>query len=103
MLLLVYTFTVYAGGFQQNQHGARAKAMGGAFTAVANDPSAIYWNGEGLTQLNGTQLMLGTHLLTPSSTFRGIAPSSAYSYMESQLFTPSHLFASHNFDNRLAI
>lgn len=103
VLLVVYTFTVYAGGFQQNQHGARAKAMGGAFTAVANDPSAIYWNGAGLTQLKGTHLMLGTHLLTPASTFRGIAPSTAYSYMESQMFTPTHLFASHKLDNRLAI
>ncbi len=103
VLLLVYTYTVYAGGFQQNQHGARAKAMGGAFTALANDPSAIYWNGAGLTQLNGTHLMLGTHLLTPASTFRGIAPSTAYSYMESQMFTPTHLFASHKLDNRLAI
>lgn len=102
-LLLTFTFQIYAGGFQQNQHGARAKAMGGAFTAVASDPSAIYWNGAGLTQLKGTHLMLGTHLLTPSSTFRGIAPSKEYSFMETQLFTPSHFFASHNFDNGLAI
>lgn len=103
VLLIVCAFQLYAGGFQQNQHGARAKAMGGAFTAVANDPSAIYWNGAGLTQLSGTRIMLGTHLLTPSSTFRGIAPSTGYSYMKSQLFTPSHFFASHNFDNGLAI
>lgn len=101
--LFAYTFMVYAGGFQQNQHGARAKALGGAFTGLANDPSAIYWNGAGLTQLKGTQIMLGTHLLTPSSTFRGIAPDKSYSYMETQLFTPSHFFGSHNFDNGLAI
>lgn len=103
VLFIVYSLQLYGGGFQQNQHGARAKAMGGAFTAVANDPSAIYWNGAGLTQLKGTQIMLGTHLLTPSSTFRGIFPSTDYSYMETQLFTPSHFFASHNFDNGLAI
>ncbi|MBS4035697.1 MAG: outer membrane protein transport protein [Ignavibacterium sp.] len=99
----VYSINVFAGGFQQNQHGARAKALGGAFTALANDPSAIYWNGAGLTQLSGTKLMLGTHLLFPASSFRGVAPSKQYSFMESQMFTPTHLFASHNFDNGLAI
>jgi len=28
--------------------GARASGMGGAFTAIADDPSAIYWNAAGL-------------------------------------------------------
>lgn len=33
--------------------GARAVAMGGAFTAVAGDPYAIYWNPAGLAALEG--------------------------------------------------
>lgn len=103
VVLFAFSNIVFAGGFQQNQHGARAKALGGAFTALANDPSAIYWNGAGLTQLSGTKVMLGTHLLFPATTFRGVAPSKDYSFMESQMFTPTHLFASHNFDNGLAI
>lgn len=32
--------------------GARAEAMGGAFTALADDPSALYWNPSGITQIN---------------------------------------------------
>ena len=40
--------TVFAGGFQINEHGARAMALGGAFTAIANDASAVYWNAAGL-------------------------------------------------------
>ncbi len=32
--------TKYAGSFMENGGGARALGMGGAFTAVANDPSA---------------------------------------------------------------
>lgn len=35
--------------------GARANAMGEAFTAVADDPSAIFWNPAGLTQLRSDQ------------------------------------------------
>lgn len=32
--------------------GARSLAMGGAFTALANDPSAIYWNAAGIAKMN---------------------------------------------------
>jgi len=36
--------------------GARATAMGGAFTAEANDISALYWNPAGISKLQGTEV-----------------------------------------------
>lgn len=36
--------------------GARANAMGEAFSAVADDPSAIFWNAAGMTQLDSDQV-----------------------------------------------
>lgn len=42
--------------------GARAIAMAGAFTAVADDASAIFWNPAGLTQLTTHQLFLSVDL-----------------------------------------
>ncbi len=36
--------------------GAKAGAMGQAFVSLANDPSALYWNPAGITQLQGTTL-----------------------------------------------
>ncbi|MCD6471559.1 PorV/PorQ family protein [Candidatus Aerophobetes bacterium] len=36
--------------------GARASAMGDAFSAIADDATSIYWNPAGLTQIEGTQL-----------------------------------------------
>ncbi len=38
--------------------GARAMGMGGAFAAVADDPSAAYWNPAGLTQLDVPTLLV---------------------------------------------
>jgi hypothetical protein len=37
--------------------GAKAKGMGGAFVGLADDPSAIYWNPAGLSQLDYPQVM----------------------------------------------
>ncbi|MHB2026481.1 MAG: PorV/PorQ family protein [Elusimicrobiota bacterium] len=36
--------------------GARALGMGGAFTAVADDPEALYYNPAGISQLNSQQI-----------------------------------------------
>lgn len=36
--------------------GAKPAAMGGAYTALADDVTAIYWNPAGLAQLNQTEL-----------------------------------------------
>ena len=40
--------------------GARAISMGGAFTALCDDASAIFWNPAGLTQLNDNQMFLSS-------------------------------------------
>lgn len=37
-------------------HGARANAMGEAYSAVSDDASAIFWNPAGLTQLHEDQM-----------------------------------------------
>ena len=39
--------------------GTRAMGMGGAFTAVADDESAFYWNPAGITQIRFISVMLG--------------------------------------------
>ncbi len=38
--------------------GARAEAMGGAFVAIADDPSALYWNPAGITQIKSVSLQV---------------------------------------------
>ncbi|MGE5604844.1 MAG: OmpP1/FadL family transporter [Bacteroidota bacterium] len=39
--------------------GTRAMGMGGAFTAVADDESAFYWNPAGITQVRFVSVMIG--------------------------------------------
>ena len=51
------TSLVFANGLNLNSIGTRALSMGGAFVALADDYSAIYWNPAGMTQF--TQKYLG--------------------------------------------
>lgn len=46
----------YAGEFMAIDVSARAQAMGGAYTAIANDVFATFYNPAGLVQVRGTQL-----------------------------------------------
>ncbi|MCX7876267.1 MAG: outer membrane protein transport protein [Melioribacteraceae bacterium] len=89
VLLLNRTF---GGGFQINEHGARAMGLAGAFTALANDPSALYFNGAGITQLKGMHLMFGTTLIKPNAGFRGPLPSIKEYKMVDQLFHPINFY-----------
>ncbi|MCK4353047.1 hypothetical protein KAW65_06550 [candidate division WOR-3 bacterium] len=38
--------------YNRNDIGAKALGMGGAFISVADDPTAVYWNPAGLTQID---------------------------------------------------
>ncbi len=46
--------------------GSKATALGGAFSAYADDPFATYYNPAGLTQITRSQLSLGANLIRPS-------------------------------------
>ncbi|MFP4082813.1 MAG: OmpP1/FadL family transporter [Candidatus Aminicenantes bacterium] len=85
-------------GFLIYEHGATAMAMGGAFVALANDPSAVFHNPAGIAWLKGTQISLGTTLITsrgslslphwPDPSFQSID-------QESQWFYPSTFYITH--------
>ena len=47
---------VYGAGFGLYEGSARGNALGGTLVGRADDPSAIYYNPAGITQLKGTQI-----------------------------------------------
>ncbi len=47
-----------AASFLSIGQGAKASAMGSAFVALADDPSAIYWNPAGIVDITGTSIMI---------------------------------------------
>ena len=54
--------TAYAGGFEIPDNGTQALGRGGAFTAKADDGTALEYNVAGLASQRGTQLLLDSNL-----------------------------------------
>ncbi len=102
VVLLACSVVALAGGYQIGEHGARGMAMGGAFVAQAADGSAIYYNPAGLSFQRGMNVLLGTTLITPATTFTGPTPSTASTDMVSQTFTPINAYVTYTMDNGLA-
>ena len=62
-----------ASGTRVGFKDAFAMARGNAFVATADNPSAIYYNPAGLTQLEGTQFVGNIYTVALSSDYRGAA------------------------------
>jgi long-chain fatty acid transport protein len=106
VVLLFSATSAMAGGFRLPEAGAKAMGMGFAFTAQANDPSAIYFNPAGIVQLEGNNAMVGvTYIKANGGTFTGTTPlTGGLSVSETQkdldFFVPNAFFtrrASPNF------
>jgi len=89
----VSTLTVSANGFRLASQDGFATARGEAFAATADNPSAIYYNPAGITQLQGNNLRAGiygiyldpTYTAPGGSTYHinnnfGAAPQVFYTY-----------------------
>lgn len=96
LLVLIPLTAAFSGGFQLNEHGARAMGQGGAFAARASDLSAIYFNPAGLAYQNGTQIYLGATLIMPQTSFYGPDQlnTNQETKMVSQTFSPINVYAS---------
>jgi len=91
----------HGAGFLIYEHGAAAMAMGGAFVALANNPSAVFHNPAGIAFLDGTQISLGTTLIT-SNTSLELTNLATTVETVSQWFYPSTFYISHKINDRIA-
>jgi long-chain fatty acid transport protein len=71
LLTLVWSGSALASGFALPEQGAKAVAMGGAFAATADDPSAIYYNVAGLAQQRHAEVLVGGTVINFANEFRG--------------------------------
>jgi long-chain fatty acid transport protein len=68
---LAVSGVAYGSGFSIFEQGAKATAMGGAFAATADDPSAIFYNVAGIAQIRRMEVNAGGTIINFSNEFRG--------------------------------
>jgi long-chain fatty acid transport protein len=96
--ILICTLPMLGGGFSIYEQGTRAMGFGGAFTASANDASAIFYNPAGIGFMSGTQFYVGATAIFPMARFSGMPPYPGYGIQEEtkeQVFFPPHFFITH--------
>jgi len=107
LVLLGFNSLVRGAGFLIYEHGAAAMAMGGAFVAVANNPTAVFHNPAGIAWLEGTQVSVGTTLIIPKTTLDMpyaslINPAYSNSYEAvKQTFYPSTAYITHKISDKI--
>jgi long-chain fatty acid transport protein len=96
LALIVLVTSAFGAGFETHEQGAKAVAMGGAFTAQADDPSAVFYNPAGITQLEGVQASLGVSLIRPNVKFKsygnpamGTFPGQTWEIKDRNWFIPN--------------
>jgi len=79
----------YGAGFEFPDNGTQALGRAGAFTAKADDLTAIHYNVAGLARLRGTHLLLDFNMaeLSASFTRSGVYPDDSYLDASHQLVT----------------
>ncbi len=68
-LCVAHASSALAGGFEYPDNGTQAVGRGGAFTAKADDLTAIYHNPAGLAGQRGTRFLFNSNLIWNKSTY----------------------------------
>lgn len=72
---LVATTSAFGAGFSIFEQGSKAMGMAGAFTAQADDPSALFHNPAGIAFQDERDFLVGfTYITTTESNFEGANP-----------------------------
>jgi len=103
IMLLSLAANLFASGFQINENGARAMGMANAYTGLANDVSAVFFNPAGMTQLKGTQFSAGVSLIAPMTKFTGPTPLSNEYELKSKVYTPFTIYVSHQLSDDMFV
>jgi long-chain fatty acid transport protein len=106
LAMLVLPTLAHAAGFQLGEEGAAATGMSGAFTAKADDATAIFYNPAGIAKLRGLQVYAGGMVILgrsrASSTEAFTIPGGSQDSNWSASFIPN-VYASYGFTHDVAV
>lgn len=95
-LLVLTADRLGAVGFRLPHQDPEAIARGDAFAATADNPSAIYYNPAGITQLEGNNIRAGIYVVSADTEFT--SPDGATAKTDTSLQAVPQLYYVHSFD-----
>lgn len=102
LLLLTCAGQSFAEGFAMTEWSARGLGLAGGLVAREADPSSLIYNAAAITQLPGTQIMTGLSFIAPKGTVKGnINGQPVQQNAKSNIWTPPHLYVTHQVNDRL--
>ena len=90
-----------AAGFRLSEQDAKATGMGNSFVAVADDASAVWYNPAAMTDLEGTNLSLGTVMVAPSMEHKNA--NGTTDEIKNKLNIPPHFYATRKFSDKWSL
>ncbi|MCM2268122.1 MAG: OmpP1/FadL family transporter [Elusimicrobiales bacterium] len=96
--------SVNAAGFRLADQDAKATGMANAYTAVADNASAVWYNPAAITNLEGTNVSLGTVMIAPSMEHKNTAANGgATDEIANRLHIPPHFYATHKINDQWSL
>lgn len=92
----------YGAGFGIYEGSARGNALGGTTVARDADPSTLYFNPAGMTQLEGLQMEAGATFIAPATKVETISPFGIDSTeTEDNAWIPPHVYSTYQMNDSI--
>jgi long-chain fatty acid transport protein len=92
--------SVNAAGFRLSEQDAEANGMGNSFVAVADNASAVWYNPAAMTDLEKTNLSLGTVMVYPTMKHDYTGGSDSIAKV---MHVPPYFYATHKLNDKMAL
>jgi long-chain fatty acid transport protein len=103
--LLIGVQPSFGAGFALYEGSARGNALGGGLVGRADDPSALFYNPAGITQVPGTQAQLGVTVILPDTDVKTrnspFGDADDTTSTENNVWIPPHAYLTYQFSDKV--
>jgi len=100
-IVVMCSSLVFAAGFRLPEQDSAAMGMASAFVGQADNPSAVWYNPAGITQLDGTRISGGVTVIYPELTHENTNGTTDVSKRD--LYLPAQLYVTHKLNDKIGI
>jgi len=101
LIMLFLASNAFSAGFRLSEQSAKANGMGNSFVAVADDASAVWYNPAAITELDKTQISLGSVMIAPQMEHKNTNGDT--DKIAKRLHVPPQFYATHKLNEKFSL